>query len=73
MIHQRQFLLIQFALLKCTKAQQLPYYNIKARLDPVENKIHVVQKIRYTHLKTSLQKKSISMTGIMPTAQLRVH
>ena len=52
MIHQRLFLLIQlFLSLNVAWAQQVPNYNIKARLDPVENKIHVVQKIRYTHLK----------------------
>ena len=51
MIHQRLFLLIQlFMSLNAAWAQQVPNYNIKARLDPVENKIHVVQKIRYTHL-----------------------
>ena len=52
MIHQRLFLLIQlFLSLNAVWAQQVPHYNIKARLDPVENKIHVVQKIRYTHIK----------------------
>ena len=52
MIHQRQFLLIQlFLSFNAVWAQQVPNYNIKARLDPVENKIHVVQKIRYTHIK----------------------
>ncbi len=30
-------------------AQAIPAYNIKASLDPTENKIHVVQKITYTH------------------------
>ena len=51
MIHQRLFLLIKlFLSLNAAWAQQVPNYNIKARLDPVENKIHVVQKIRYTHL-----------------------
>ena len=30
-------------------AQQVPNYNINALLEPVENKIEVVQKIRYTH------------------------
>lgn len=48
---QRLFLLILlFIGFKVSWAQQAPAYNIKARLDPVENKIHVVQKIRYTHL-----------------------
>ena len=51
MIKQRLFLLILlFLSLNVTKAQLTPNYNIKASLDPVENKIHVVQKIRYTHL-----------------------
>ena len=51
MIKQQLFLLILlFLSLNATKAQLAPNYNIKASLDPVENKIHVVQKIRYTHL-----------------------
>lgn len=46
------FLLILFFFsLNASRSQQVPDYNIKASLDPVENKIHVVQKIRYTHLK----------------------
>jgi len=46
------FLLILFCFsLNASRSQQAPDYNIKASLDPVENKIHVVQKIRYTHLK----------------------
>ena len=46
------FLLILFCFsINASRSQQAPDYNIKASLDPVENKIHVVQKIRYTHLK----------------------
>ena len=51
MIQQRLLLLILlFLSLNKVWAQKKPDYNIKASLDPVENKIHVVQKIRYTHL-----------------------
>ncbi len=32
-------------------AQDSPYYNIKASLDPLENQIKVIQKISYTHQK----------------------
>ena len=46
------FFLILFCFsLNASRSQQVPDYNIKASLDPIENKIHVVQKIRYTHLK----------------------
>ena len=50
MIKHRLFLLILFFFSwNAIWAQQVPNYNIIARLDPVENKIEVVQKIRYTH------------------------
>ena len=50
MIKHRLFLLILlFFSWNAIWAQQVPNYNIIARLDPVENKIEVVQKIRYTH------------------------
>ena len=46
------FLLILFCFsLNASWSQQVPDYNIKASLDPIENEIHIVQKIRYTHLK----------------------
>ena len=32
-------------------AQDFPYYNIKASLDPLENQIKVIQKISYAHQK----------------------
>lgn len=52
MTQERLLLLILFCFsLNSSWSQQVPDYNIKASLDPVENKIHVVQKIRYTHLK----------------------
>ncbi|MGB0366998.1 MAG: hypothetical protein ACPGC8_05110 [Flavobacteriaceae bacterium] len=50
MIQERLFLLILVILsYNIAWTQQNPDYNIKASLDPVENKIHVVQKIQYTH------------------------
>ena len=46
------FLLILFCFsLNASWSQKVPDYNIKASLDPIENEIHIVQKIRYTHLK----------------------
>ena len=52
MKRQGLFLLIIFCFsLNTSWSQQVPDYNIKARLDPIENEIHIVQKIRYTHLK----------------------
>ena len=41
--------LFTLGLINQALAQAIPAYNIKASLDPAENKIHVVQKITYTH------------------------
>jgi hypothetical protein len=52
MKRQGLFLLIIFCFsLNTCWSQQVPDYNIKAHLDPIENEVHVVQKIHYTHLK----------------------